>query len=398
MKIDNYSTKFGKIYIKRLPSYIIVAILTCIFLRVLFLCVSALFDTVPYICFDDLHIYRTIEAMKVDEILNKLVFRNIYYMISLYLNPYSFGEYISAARALNFVVFILLIVKLDEIMELFDVDKKTRKILSMLLAISPYYIIYSLVQLREVLCAYFVLYLFCAFVSFEKNKKIPWIRVVAVAILLYYTRTYVIEVLAVILICYKSKGSKWYIKFLLVTIIVFAVWYFINDEYYMYVLNNKFNFYVTGEESGGGSGLLSKIKITGIHNIYNILFLIPYSQITPLPGAYQTEYYDFNSWASLITYASGIAAFFLPYFWSNTISTLFSKKKSVYPKLLLVFYLCFLLIIAATEAHNSRFMFFTTPIFYFFGVEGFVKAKQADVKNILLGVICMFIPYFYILF
>lgn len=395
MKSIKLRGNFGKIYIEKIPSYLMIVLLGVVFARILFLFISYVFETVPYICYDDLYIYSTIEKMSTAQIINRLTFRNIYPMISMYLNPYRIGEYISAARLLNVVVFILMIVKIDKIAEMLDFSIQTRRSLALVFAFSPFFIIYSMVQLREVLCAYFVIYLFWVFISFEKKRHFSWIRALVIAILLYYTRTYILEALLAIIILYKAKDGKWYIKCLLALFVVVLVGYFLRDVNYMYVLNDKIEFYVKDEDIGGG--FLSKIQVTGLENIYNLLFLIPFVQISPLPSSFQTEYYDFNSWASIVTYASGIAAFFVPYFWLNALKVFFSKNGPIYSKLILLFYLAFVVLIAVIEPQNARFMFFTTPIFYFFGVDGFVKLKQQNPKNILLGFACMFVPYLYLL-
>ncbi|MBR2876538.1 MAG: hypothetical protein IKC01_05325 [Clostridia bacterium] len=395
MKSIKLRSNFGKIYIEKLPSYLMMAIMGAIFARCLFLFVSRLLETVPFICYDDLYIYSAIEEMSAAQIKNRIVFRNIYPMISMILNPYHIGEYISAARLLNAVVFILMIVKLDKIAEMVDVPEKTKKALALVFAFSPYFIIYSMVQLREVLCAYFVVYLFWAFISFEKKRHFSWVKTLIIAALLYYTRTYVLEVIVAIIALYKAKDSKWYVKLMLALFLVAAVGYFLSDADYMYVLNDKIEFYVTEETLGGG--FLSRIEVTGIENLYNLFLLLPFVQISPLPSSFQTEYYDSNSWAAIITYASGIAAFFVPYFWLNTIRVLFSKESQVYSKLMLLFYLAFVGLIAIIEPQNARFMFFTIPIFYFFGVDGFIKIRQENPKNIIWGLLFMFVPYLYIL-
>lgn len=377
-----------------LPEYVKKGIVFFVLFRFLFVILSMLFETVPFICYDDQFIYNKIGDLTTSEILNKMAFRNNYYLISSVLNNFELNEYITGTRILNFFLMIYSMILLNKIAEILDFDITTRKYLTLMIVISPYYIIHSMVQLREVICLVCVLYLFYSFFYYEKFKKINWIKLIIVSVILYFTRTYVIEVFLLVFLFFKLRHSKWYTKFALVLFVLILFLFFVNNWEYMYVLEHKFEHYIL--DSSKSTGLLSKFHITGFGNLYNLFFLVPFVQLGNLPGAYQVEYYTSNSWANWLTFSAGIFAFNLPYFWNNII-TIFRNKGNDLKKSILFFYFVFILIIAIAEPTNARFSFFITPIYFLFSIEGFVTLVSKDRKKLLIGLLFALMPYIYLL-
>ena len=361
--------------------------------RIVLIIITQLTRATPFLCYDDFYTYDKITTLSSAKISSQIDFRNCYYMICMYLNRIRIGEYITGTRILNVILYFFLCFKIYRISKLLGYENKTCKTILIFMMISPYYVIYSMVPLREILCAFCVFYLFWAFLRFEKEQKINWITFIIIAALLYFVRVYILEVLLFFILLYKLKDSHWGIKILLLVIVGFSVIYLFSSKTYLYVLNDKMEHYVYNGITS--TGVLSKIAVTGFNNVYNLVFLLPFVQLIPLPGAYDI-YYTSNSWSAWITFFSGVAGFVLPYFWMHIYGVFRDKSKSL-ERVLALFYLAFVIIIAVAEPGNSRFFFFTTPVFYLFGVSEFILKFRKNPKNILFGCVCACIPYLYLL-
>ncbi len=346
----------------------------------------------PYICYDDYYTYDKLNSITASEIANWLNFRNIYYLICPVLNRIRFFNYISGPRILNFILFYILCIKLKEIAELLGYDKKNIKLMLIIFALSPYYTVFSMVSLREVICSYCVVYIFWAFFCYLKRGKTNILGILIIAVVLYFTRVYILEVLAFVIGIYMLLHSNFKAKsFFFLAALILLVYILINWDKYLYVLNNKFNGYVV--DSTHGTGMLSRLEIHKISDIYKLAILIPFFQISPIPGAIHQSLTE-NSWSGWISYFSGVAAFFVPYCWIHIYKII--KKMSAELNIV-VFYLIFIVVIAVTKPDNSRFGFFLTPFFYLFGCLEFKKMQSKSPANIIIGILFAAIPYMYLL-
>lgn len=366
-------------------------------IRIMFLVISQMFNTTPFICYDDQFIYHTIDELSREQIVHyTFTFRNNYYLLSMFLNKFEWTEYYSAARLLNVFLLFIIILQLRQLLNILCIDRSATKSILLVIALSPYFVIYSVVQLREIICLWGMITLFSMFLQYEKTHRLRNIRIIIVSIILYTTRTYVLEAVLLVFALYKLRNGKWYYKVAICIAALIVVLLFSSNVDYMYVLNNKYEHYVMA--GNGATGLLSKLSINGPLDLYKLFFLIPYEQISPLPGTYET-YYTSNSWAAWITFVSGISSFFLPYFWLEVANTI--KKRKIldyeYRLLLLLVYFLFIIIIASTQPGNSRFMFFVTPIYYIFSIIGMQRLCKKKSKNLIVGLIFACIPYLYLL-
>lgn len=365
--------------------------------RLLFSIISMLMNTVPFICYDDYFIYDKIQQLTKERILNLFAFRNCYYLICMYLNKIRFFDVITGPRILNVILFYFVCLKIRSIAELLSYDKKTQKIIMCLFALSPYFIIYSMIPLREVICAWGVVYILWDFLRYEKGMKINKLLLIFFFIILYFTRVYILEVLLFVIASFKCRKSKWYIKYIIVILILLSALYFIKySDTYLYVLNDKVEHYINNNIKS--TGHLSKLSINKVSDLYKLFLLIPYVQMLPLPGAVE-PYYTFNSWSGWITLFSGISAFNIPYFWIHIYRIFKYRDKDKNKELetvIAIFYIIFLILIALTNPGNARFFFFINPVFYLFGINEFVRMKSMNNRNLLYGLFAVSIPYIYL--
>lgn len=378
----------------KVSNYIIKAIFLYIIVRILFISITVITKALPFTCYDDYYIYNEITELSQERILNLFIFRNCYYLLCMCLNKIRFFQYITGTRILNVVIYLFTCIKIYNITRYLDFDRRTSRTITTFMILSPYYIIYSMAELREIICVWGIVYLIWTLFRYEKEHKINWFKTILMMVLLYFTRVYILEILVLSIMAYKFRNSSPKFKILLISVAFMTCGYFIFvNRYYLYVLNDKIRNYVFNESVE--LGLLSKLQIRRFSDIYKLIFLIPYVQISPLPGAIES-YYSFNSWNGYLTMCSGIAAFVLPYFWLH-IYRLFKYKKLELERIIGNFYLIFIVVLASTEPANARFSFFITPIYYIFGIREFNMRIRNNITSVLLGLVFFCIPYLYLL-
>ena len=363
--------------------------------RAIFIVISVAFNTAPYICSDDLFLYSKITNDNIGQYLyNAFIWRNNYYFISSVLNNYGINEYFSASRLLNIILMLSLLLKLHKITVYMDIDRKTRIAFLVFLSCYPYYIIYSFVQLREILCLWGVVSLFEVFFRYIKEGKINWIYTVGIAVILYTTRTGILEIMVILFFYYIIKDKKFGYRALMMICLIVMIFLFLSNSDYMYVIGDKFEVYFNSETQRT-EGMLSQLRVKSILDIYKLIILLPYVQISPLPYGYLQEL-SLNSWGAQLTFLAGIPAFLLPYFWTECIDVL-KKRIDELQWILIIFYLIFLVLIAISQPNNARFPFFISPIYYLFSIKRLFKSSINGPILLLAGMTFFTIPYFYML-
>lgn len=359
-------------------------------LRLILWGASSAFGTQPFLCYDDLNIYDKISGLSSREIMHWFTFRNCFYFVCNIFNNIRLGEYLTGTRILNVFLWFFTCFKIKGICELLGYERKISNTIFRFFMISPLYVIYSLSALREVICAWGVCCLLYAFLRYDKEGSINWVTTISMTIILFFTRTGIVEILGVVILAYILREGKWYVKSLLAIAVIVAIIVFFRSENYIYVVNNKVTAYLQSDSTL--TGKLSFIEVRSFKDIYKFILLIPYVQMIPLPGAFET-FYTFNSWSAWVTLFSGISAFFLPFFWIFV----FKSKKSSAEKVILLFYLVMTILLSMIQPNNSRFFFFATPIYYMFGIKCFIDNTRNKPNNVLLGVLFAVVPYAYLL-
>lgn len=359
--------------------------------RILLIAITIFSKTTPFICFDDLYTYDTLSRWDSVLIRNYVHFRNSYYFLCMVLNRFRIFEFVTGPRLLGGILWFFACVDVKQIATYLGCSKKHSKIIFLILILSPYHMFYSLAQLREVIVAWEVIYLIKCFVRYVNKMKVPVAGVIVVSIFLYFTRTGIFEMMGACFLLYILRDSKWYIKLITMCLAGTLLMYlFVFNDNYLYVLNNKISGYLSGQTKS--DGLLSRIEVTGISNVWHLILLIPYVQIIPLPGAFEA-FLDWNSWGAISTFFSGLSSFFIPFFWIH----IFGKGKSESEKYILLFYFGIVTLLALAQPNSSRFFVFTTPIYFLFGIEEFLIRWRKQRFNFLIGLVFSGVPYLYLL-
>lgn len=372
-------------------NYFTLKVIMCfLVVRIFIIVLSGLLNTTPFLCYDDLNIYDKITSLYDFEIRHWFNFRNCYYWICTVFNNIRIGEVLTGTRILNTVLWFITCFNLKSIVTYLGYSNKSVKIITLFMAVSPVYAFYSMVPLREVLCAWTVVSLIELFLKYEINHEISWIKICFFSVLLFFVRTGVLEMMLVVFWGYKFKDGKAHIKILLGILTLVLLTYFMTNENYMYVLNNKFENYLSRESAL--HGMLSLIEVKKPLDFYKFVLLIPYVQLIPLPGTHES-FYTQNSWSNWITMFACLQAFVFPFFWKYVIR----GKKSVLEKLVLLFYFIALIILSLSQPNNSRFFFFISPIYYIFGLNSMVLSLEKSKRNIIGGCLFAILPYVYLL-
>lgn len=129
------------------------------FVRILVMVLTISMNSQPFLCYDDLYIYDKISNLHIYDIIHWFKFRNCYYAVCMYLNKMRFGSYITGARILNTVLWLATCYKIREITIYLQYPSKVRTSIFKFMMFAPGYILYSMAQLREVICTWGVCYL-----------------------------------------------------------------------------------------------------------------------------------------------------------------------------------------------------------------------------------------------
>ncbi|NFO47804.1 hypothetical protein FDB40_12860 [Clostridium botulinum] len=360
--------------------------------RIIFLMLSVSLRLQPFLSYDDVFFYDPISVEQLNPLKYYLIHKEIFYVIAAICNKLRINELLTGTRLFNFTIYFLCCICIRRICIRLNYNKNISNKIFICFLVLPYYLFYSVSTYKDILCMYSVLALFDMYLSHRNKEKISLLNLIILSSALYFVRFGIFESFIALILGIELIEKKNYKKFgILIFIITIGVVIFMNSNY-SYVFMDKYNAYVLGGHSSKGSaGLLGKFEVTSIKNVYNIIPLVIYGQITPLPGTYMSEYLQSNSWGAMIGYFGFISAFLIPYFWDY----IFCVNKNKHEKIIITFYILWIISIMITNPGTNRFLFFITPIFYFISINNLIR----NFKKIYLltsGLVCFTIPFIYL--
>lgn len=342
----------------------------CLFLitRVGLLLLSNIFNLIPYMSYDDYIQYDRITLKTSSTIFYYLRIRQIFLWICAVLNTFHINDYINGPRIFNLILSLFICIDLKQLSQYIGFDKKKSKKFIIFFIILPFYIIFLSSEYKDVLCLYLTLKFFIFYFEYIEHKQINYGKLLICSLLLYFCRYGVLESLIIFFTMdyiIRTKKFRYKLFTIIAIITIFSAIFSYDSTYFIIMLQKMARF----TEDVSSTGLLSKIAVRSIKDIWKLPLLIFYGQISPLPT--NKPDLGINSWSSVLGIISFFQYFFVPFFWY---SVLFQKKNQK-EKLLLYFYFIWLIILLIASPAIQRFHFFISFIFYIFSYKGLYHCK-----------------------
>lgn len=387
---DSFPKNNDMMCIKRKIRFLIMCTGALLVTRVIFLIFVSLSEIPPYLCYDEENVYAQVKGIEI-EYMVWIKARQIYYILSSWMNYFYINEFINLSRTINIALLGMTCLEVRKTTDYFEWPRHSAKVLSVCILLAPYYLFCTSFRIKDILCMYLTCKLLNYYFYYLKRNKIKWLEAGLYFLVLWGVRWGVAE--SILLICLGEqawRNKKKRMLYLLTGGVILAAVFCIafSNATYRSLFSQKLLYFSFDIES---TGFLSHLVVRNVKEIYKLVLLLPFTLVMPI-GNWKIWKMEPIYWSNIMGLFSFVQFFLLPSFYYY----IFRIRKTEPEKLAALFFCIWHIVLSIASPHNFRHLIFITPFFYMFSIRALMGKRKKMLLAAGLVMEIFYISYYFL--